>query len=204
MDKVPLNFDFGDNLNPMINAFGQVVKNDGEVDDSSAVNVSVIPKAYSIWEDHVVAAVLDVEGTPVSDEEPPTQAMLMLLSRKDFKGVVSANNTTSPNAVSDSTKYYIESGLGNWRIPTEQEAKILYNSYWGILNGGSITSDLSPLNTLLKHNAIDPVCLDSKERYLCGEGKMTFGFYQDGYIVPAGKDKKYHLRLVHTVKVTTR
>ncbi len=202
---VCLNFGFGQGLNPVLSGDGQEQggsSSGGEhADDGTTVSVPAIPAPFSIWENHVVAAVLDKDGVPVS--AATTDATLLLISRDDWSNMTSATNQSSPTLAFDLEDEYLESGLAGWRIPTEDEARILYQAY-RIMDAGSSASSLAKVLDSVK---ADPIVLTDEKgenvRYLCAEAKKTYS-YSSSSVLAAGKTvKSYHLRLVRTVKVST-
>lgn len=113
--------------------------------------------------------------------------------------MTSAFNETSPTQAFSLAQSYAEDALTGWRIPTEEEGRLLYSAY------NDSPSGSSPLEKLLGSSSASSVALvddkGEKLRYLCADAKKTYSFGVNS-ILAAGKTvKTYHLRLVKTVKV---
>ena len=159
--------------------------------DTPEQSVGDIPAAHTLWEGHFVAAV-----TPLDE----TTADLLLLSVADFGGMTSALHATTPYMASEAAQNYREAALASWRIPTEDEARLLREQYL-----------LAPAhwNDVLASAEGDTIVLTDEKggnvRYLCQDGQRTYS-YKPGSSYNAVKDagasvKDYHLRLVTTVRV---
>lgn len=159
--------------------------------DTPEQSVGNIPAAHTLWEGHFVAAV-----TPLDE----TTADLLLLSVADFGGMTSALHATTPYMASEAAQNYREAALASWRIPTEDEARLLREQYL-----------LAPAhwNDVLASAEGDTIVLTDEKggnvRYLCQDGQRTYS-YKPGSSYNAVKDagtsvKDYHLRLVTTVRV---
>lgn len=159
--------------------------------DTPEQSVGDIPAAHTLWEGHFVAAV-----TPLDE----TTADLLLLSVADFGGMTSALHATTPYMASEAAQNYQEAALASWRIPTEDEARLLREQYL-----------LAPAhwNDVLASAEGDTIVLTDEKganvRYLCQDGQRTYS-YKPGSSYNAVKDagtsvKDYHLRLVTTVRV---
>ena len=159
--------------------------------DTPEQSVGDIPAAHTLWEGHFVAAV-----TPLDE----TTADLLLLSVADFGGMTSALHATTPHMASEAAQNYQEAALASWRIPTEDEARLLREQYL-----------LAPAhwNDVLASAEGDTIVLTDEKganvRYLCQDGQRTYS-YKPGSSYNAVKDagasvKDYHLRLVTTVRV---
>lgn len=93
--------------------------------------------------------------------------------------------------------------IGGWRLPTEEEALYLRDTY-GIdaekydksaLDGELNYGDLLQLNNLLDEKIVPR--MDKKNTlYLCADGTKTFSFVKNTTIGKAGASTKYHVRLV--------
>lgn len=154
-------------------------------------SVGDIPAAHTLWEGHFVAAV-----TPLDE----TTADLLLLSVADFGGMTSALHATTPHMASEAAQNYQEADLASWRIPTEDEARLLREQY--LLASAQ-------WNEVLVSAQGDTIVLTNEKgdnvRYLCQDGQRTYS-YKPGSSYNAVKDagasvKDYHLRLVTTVRV---
>ena len=88
---------------------------------------------------------------------------------------------------------YEEEELKNWRIPTEDEARILKN----YLDSNTMEYGKEPLallNTVLYELGWDPV--SNYVRYLCANGEKSFLLTPDGKVTKSGAKTTYTLRLV--------
>ncbi len=203
LSPIFLNFNFGEGLNPTISVSGtgEDVPTAGE---DSPVSVTRIPRAYSSWDGHMVVAVTDDEGKDV-DPDMAREANLLLMSLDEWTGLTSVSNESSPTMAFEIAKGYSEAGLQGWRIPTEDEGRLLYRAYneLVVLDDGTVSA---PLPLLLE--SMDAVMVSltqengDKVRYLCADASKTFSFGVNS-ILSAGKTvKNYHLRLVRSVKVS--
>ena len=88
---------------------------------------------------------------------------------------------------------YEEEELKNWRIPTEDEARILkmhldsYTMEYG-------KEPLPLVNTVLYELGWDPI--NNYLRYLCANGEKSFRLTPDGKVTKSGAKATYSLRLV--------
>lgn len=202
---VCLDFEFGDGKNSVISAQGEVHTGSGDEPGSGVVTptddeeftVSSIPSPYTLWQGHVVAAVLDADGQPVA--EPVQEARLLLMSLQDWGNMTSAFNETNPSQAFSLAQSYAEDALTGWRIPSEDEGRLLYSAY------NDSSSGSSPLEKLLGSSSASPVALvddkGEKLRYLCADAKKTYSFGVNSVLAAGKTIKTYHLRLVKTVKV---
>ena len=88
---------------------------------------------------------------------------------------------------------YEEEELKNWRIPTEDEARILkmhldsYTMEYG-------KEPLPLVNTVLYELGWDPI--NNYLRYLCANGEKSFRLTPDGKVTKSGSKTTYSVRLV--------
>jgi len=189
---VNLTFDFG------IDFSTSIVGEGGSPDtpsDPNATVVSAIPAPASLWQQHIVAAVLDSNGQPTADPSTLAEATLLLLSRSDWAGMTSALNTTKLTTAFYLAEQYNEYGLTGWTIPDSAQCRALTTAY---------TSYRAALVGLLNSEEADPIVVDDGEnfvRYLCEEAKKTFRFDANSYLDAGAKPSNYHLRLVYPKKV---
>ena len=166
----------------------------GETSESPDQSVGDIPAAHALWEGHFVASV-----TPLDENT----ADLLLLSASDFGGMTSSFHATTPHMASETAQNYQEAGLASWRIPTEDEARVLREQYLQ-----------APVlwNEMLASVQGDTIVLTDEKggnvRYLCQDAQRTYS-YKPGASYNAVKDagtsvKNYHLRLVTTVRVSKK
>ncbi len=160
--------------------------------DDDPEDVDDIPTAPCLWNNHIV-----VDVQVASDKQTAT---LLLVSLADWDGQTAALNETNPTQVFDIAAEYEEFGLGKWRIPTADEAKILYQQY---KDNVELFEDL-----LAAANADDFVLPAGKiktVRYLCEGANRTYCFYNNK-ILDAGtaKNTTYHLRLVRSVQIQVK
>lgn len=146
-----------------------------------------VPKPFSVWNGHVVMAV-------EPNESDPAKVNVVLLSKSDRVGVPSAFNESASFTADDYAKAYSEGDLKEWTIPTEAEARMLYNLYSE--NADAIDAALSAADA-------DPISTTDEAgknvRYLCENAEKTFSF-KVNTVLPAGKTvKDYRLRLLSTV-----
>lgn len=171
--EVNLDFSFNKEKNTIIDSV-----------NSTEYNVTSIPAAGSIWEGHVVAI-----STPTS----LTTATITLLSLRDFNNIHSSFNTEHQSQAKDIADHYNEQGINGWAIPTESQAKKIYQVYHN--------TDI--INTLAEADG-DPLVLTeggSNIRYLCEEAKKTYSFNVNTIIDAGATVKSYHLRLIKDIDV---
>ena len=191
-NTVNLDFNFGNDTNTTINANG-TTPDIGE--DTENMSVKEIPAPMSVWNGHIVFAHLDADGKYTTEVAGGSQATLLLLSLNDWDDITSAFHASSPNAASDIARSYSEYGIAGWRIPSEFDARMLYNIY---------SDNADTMMALFKEAQCSPVFLlqDSKNvRYLCDEARKTYS-YRVNSVLDAGATVKYHLRLIKTINVS--
>lgn len=123
-------------------------------------------------------------------------ATLTLLSLNDWDALTSVFNANTPDVASTIASDYTEYDLSNWRIPTEDEGRLLSQLY----------RDQSEIfDALLEKAKASPVVLtDGKGnniRYLCEDATKTYSFKTSTITNAGATVKTYHLRLVRTVNV---
>lgn len=166
--------------------FGSKEENedDAPVIDGSYYIVSSIPSRFTIWNGHIIADVMNNNGTT---------ATLLLLSLKEWDNMTSSSNETSPQLASNTANGYEENGLDGWEIPNGTHAKLLYNAYQASDGGSTLAGVISSTE------GADPLTLSV--RYLCSSAAKTFSF-SNSTVSSAGKNvTNYHLRLVREVQV---
>ena len=191
-EPINLTFDFGIDFSTSI-----VSEGDGPdtPDDHNVAIVSSIPEPASLWQQHIVAAVLNEQGKPTVDLSSLTQATLLLLSRSDWSGMTSALNTTNLTTAFDIEEQYNEFGLTGWAIPDSAQCRALTAAY---------TSNRAALVGILSSEGADPIEVDDGEnyiRYLCEGARKTFRFNANSYLDAGATTSTYHLRLVYPKKV---
>lgn len=158
------------------------VDDDDDSDDDSDADVPAflvedMPQTGDIWNGHVVA---------YADEDDTA----LLLSTVEWNDVPSALNVEDTMTVRRLTKRYNEGGIGQWSIPTRDEARLL-REIWD-------ASTLPYLNQALISIGGSPLVTD--DRYLCESGTYTFSFAERSSVTKAGTKRTYRLRLVKTVR----
>lgn len=141
------------------------------------------PLQYEVWDGHFVMFV---------DSLSPRVAELTLLSLKDWGKILSANSE-QPLQATDTAAHYIEYGLSDWSIPSEEQAK-------------RIRDEIVPheMNQHLAETHADTMHVkdgSSNARYLCNEAAKTFSLAENTKISTAGAKTKYRLRLVKSQRV---
>lgn len=94
---------------------------------------------------------------------------------------------------------YTEEELEDWRIPTEEEARLLRFC----LESENMAYGSEPLPIL--NQAIKPYnweMLSNDIRYLCDDGRKSFNLHTNGKITKSGAKTVYSLRLVHDLPST--
>ncbi len=193
-DPVALAFTFDNNGDSTI---GDGTDPDSGTDPGAQGGESVtteIPSPYTLWQGHVVAAVLDIEGQPVDDASDLTEATLLLLSLSDWENLTSALNTETPTDAPSIAAAYKEYGLGGWSIPTTDQARLLMAAYG------------TALENVLDMVEADPIVLtDAKGgslRYLCEDATKSFAWNKTTVTKAGAKLNTYHLRLVKEVHMS--
>lgn len=199
---VYINFDFGDGVDTNVSAGNDTDTGGNSNTDTTAYPVDRIPAVYDSWNGHVVVGVLDQNGEPMDDSNAAS-ATLLLISKSDWGGLTSALYAAEPSVAQDIADAYVEDGLSDWRIPTEQEAILLHKAYNVY---ATETSVQTLLESALSAAGADPIVLaekGEKVRYLCEKAEKTYSYYVASILTAGTKVKTYHLRLVRSVKVTT-
>lgn len=183
-NSIVLDFNFG----PGVNETGTTGNSGGSTGGSESV--SSLPKAGSIWDNHVVAL---VENATNTSED------ILLISLSEWNKIPSANSTTNPTEAASLASAYSENGLTGWSIPSKEIATSLKTTYNG--------SNLSIINNVLNEAGGDTLLEleenGSNARYLCEDAKYTYT-YKSGTssITQGGTSTTYRLRLVKKVHVT--
>ena len=179
-DDINLNFTFGPDISTTIG-------NESGKNTSELYNVTDIPAPGTLWEGHVVA---------ITDSTSHNTATLTLLSLRDWSDMTSSNNATSPDMASKAASDYQEFGLENWSIPSDVEARALFNAY-----------NSFPLAKAVSDAGGDEIVLIEKNdnvRYLCQEATKTYSFKVNSILNAGATAKNYHLRLVRKVNVQVK
>lgn len=193
---VNISFTFNSGVNPVIPG-EDVPDSPATPDFSDAVKVTSIPGSHTVWDGHIVAAVLNADGITMYNGMEP-RATLLLLSLSDWNKMTSALNTENPTTAFKEAEDYAEYSITGWTIPTEDQARLLYSAYQNEHDG--IT--LEEIIANAKGTAIALTEGSENARYLCAGAEKTFGFYSNR-ITAAGKAaKNYHLRLVKALHVS--
>ncbi len=182
---VNLTFSFGSDTQTVVTGDG------GGFDPSEAVAVTSIPAAATVWQGHVVAAVLNDDGESVETTDGLTSATLLLLSLADWSNVTSATHAETPGMAAATAAGYEEYDISDWCIPTREQAVLLTAAYGDALVAALEQASGSPI--VLKSG-------NDNVRYLCSDAAETFRFNANG-ILSAGATVKYHLRLVRPIRV---
>ena len=153
--------------------------------------VNSIPKVGTIWNNHLVAAVLDATTT---------SAELLLLSTTEWTEITSATHAETPMMANNIRTSYTEDGIEQWTIPTRDEAKLMRTAI-GL-------DRLSSTNAVLTANSFVPLAVGeqtdgNKVRYLCDDATYTYAW--DGTTTSkVGTKRTYYLRLVKRIKVVVK
>lgn len=187
---VALDFTFSDDSSITVGG------SSGNDDDSESYSVTSVPEPLSMWNGHLVMARLDAYGQPA--DAASTQSLL-LLSLTDWSDLTSALNSEQPTEAFTLANSYSEYDISaGWRIPTEDEGRMLSALY---------RDNADDFDALLAEADADPVTLMVKEsaaRYLCENAERTYSF-KNATISNAGATVKvYHLRLVRTVRISQK
>lgn len=183
-DPIVLDFSFEPSSNTTIDASGS--------NPGSGVNLSELPQPLSVYQGHIVVAILDDEGLPLSSltNVTVTNPSLLLFSLSDWDNLSSTKNTTSPTQAFSLAEGYTEFSLSDWRIPTEAEARYLSQLY---------RENSEDFDKVLLEAEADAIV--TEKRYLCVEAQKTFSFSTSTVIDGGTSVKDYHLRLVKTLPV---
>lgn len=166
------------------------------------------PRPLSLYQGHIVVAVMDANGNPIEfNESGPVTTLqevdLLLLSLVDQADHTAAQNMTYPTTALDIASTYSEFELqSGWRVPTAEEAVLLRNVYLDYTD---------EIDNLIASAQADPIVLTDEKgnnlRYLCDEARKTFSFKAgssyNSIRDAGGTVKNYRLRMVTTVRVTT-
>lgn len=136
-----------------------------------------------VWRGHIVVG-------EYQSESGKTERIL--LSLYEWGNMPSANHAEDSAQVRILTEGYQELELGEWRVPTQDEAKYLRENF------GEESVSWERLNGVFLNNEASVLCKDA--RYLCSEGHKSFSFASGTKISNAGsKVRNYRLRLVKCV-----
>ena len=132
-----------------------------------------IPKVGDIWNDCIVVDVTNIKNTG---------ADLLLLSLEEWQGL--------PKECKGTYNGYSVNGIGNWRMPTDIEAKKINEKF--------IEDNLKALNTKIRKRQYNEVLISSTERYLCLKGNTyySFMFAKGKRVTKAGPQTIYLIRPV--------
>lgn len=164
---VDIDFEFGDAVDE---------EEDG---DEVEVECSSIPEAGSIWYDCIVAQVGEFDGVGVD---------ILLMSLDEWSApVASALSLIEGYKVND---------LGDWRLPNDEEAKMLRDNY----NGDNLVA----LNKNIAAFDDELTAIDANERYLClkEDEFYSYAFVDGKGVTIAGTKKAYYIRLVKSCYLT--
>ncbi len=146
------------------------------------------PKEGDVWNGHFVGLVMKAFG-----EE---SAEVVLLSKKEWEDMPSAQSETSSDVAIKTAAAYMEGDLSNWRIPTEEEARYMYDLLGNFY--------LEETNKTLEENGFPILSTGSVGsttiRYLCEDAKTSFN-WDKGSFTACGAKRTYHLRAVKSIKV---
>ncbi|MBO4984510.1 MAG: FimB/Mfa2 family fimbrial subunit [Bacteroides sp.] len=167
-------------------AFGEGATDDDDTTNSGTTDteetvytVTEIPAAKKMWEEHLVVK------TSTADDGTTE---LLLLSLQEW--------TASASEAEATIASYAEKAIGNWRIPTVNEAKAINPAVFH-------TNNFSNINELLESN--DGDALTQSEKYLCKDGETIKYFISSGnasvIALAVSASSTYNLRAVRTVKV---
>lgn len=175
--------------------------------DSISLNDTVIQADTTIRRD-TITIIDTTEITPCSiyqghlvvfvDTAAEDAILLTFISLSDWDKVHSANSS-SPS-FDTLINNYSEQDLAEWHIPTESEARRLKTCY------NDSDSSLIRLNTLLRTLNSDTIALrkgSQYARYLCQEATKSFSFHTPSNVTNAGASTTYHLRLLHTMMISS-
>jgi|GEM_PF-642893 len=175
---------------------------------SSPTSPATIPEPLSIHDGHLLLAVIDSEGNPISSISHASQSpslkpfTLLYLSLTDYPNLTSAFNTANPTTALTLASSYSEYDLADsWRIPTPDEALLLRQIY---------LTHTDAVDSLLTSAQADPIVLTNDRgnnlRYLCTDATQTYSFKPGSSynsLKSAGTTvKNYRLRLVYTSQLT--
>lgn len=151
------------------------------------------PEPLTYYEGHIIV---------FSDSITPTETDLTLISRMEWEAIPSANNTENPNRATNEALQYDEMGLTGWHIPTIEEAKRLKNIYGSDKETHAALKKMM-YSDILSFEAIADISIE-KDRFLCDEGHKSFAFAPSTTIATAGSKANYHMRLLRTIRISTK
>lgn len=123
------------------------------------------------------------------------------LSTAEFYDVKSANSTT-PTAAAELAAAYKEGDLGDWHIPTYEEAEAIRDALacTSPFYAEKETDVLPKLNKTLEELGLQGIY---REWYLCDHATHAFDFITEDLISKATKTGKYHLRLAREKRASS-
>lgn len=171
--------------------------NTPSIDNSNTIDVNQLPQLYSLWENHIVMAFLNSDGIAFDQEHlaEATEVSALLLALSDFEDVPSAYASKDQNLWETLCNNYCEYELAEWKLPTEEQARILAKAY--IEN----SKQIDDLIAGCPGAANIVTSTGSKNvRYLCDNGFKTFSMGKN-LVMTAGATVKYRVRPVNTVRM---
>lgn len=171
--SIDVEFDFGASVE------SEDEENDGNADegDGPDIDLTDVPEVGTIWNGSIVADWGEADETGVE---------LLLMSLDEWEVVTSQ--------VEEVIDGYSVNGIADWRLPTNEEAKVLRARFSG--------NALMELNELIKEydSSLYGLSDGKDERYLCVKNDMYYSFRFVGgtYESKAGEKRSYYLRLVKT------
>lgn len=134
-----------------------------------------IPKVGDIWNDCIVAAVNEVTQNSIK---------LLLFSIEEWEGKYSDGEKVIDG--------YIVNGIGGWRLPSYNEAKLIRETFSG--------NTLLALNDKINKRGMNELEISTTYRYLCKKGSRfySFQFGKGKTISQAGSKTTYLIRPVKT------
>ena len=175
-----ISFQFGNNTSD---------ENEKVSDELDEYKVNSIPTAGTLWNNHLVGAVLDATTT---------SAELLLLSTSEWTEITSAAHSDSPDMAQRIQSNYTEDDITNWKIPTREEAKLLRAAI--ALDKLTATNDVLAANNLSTLSTGETENGD-KIRYLCDDATYSYS-WDNTTTSKAGAKRTYFLRLVKRIKVS--
>ena len=139
-----------------------------------------IPTQGSIWNACLVALVSNATST---------SADLLLLSPREWTDLSVANASAEIAA-------YNYNDWTDWRIPTQEEAKLLTATY-------GMQAVFDAANKSLVEAALTPLSRTSDTRYLCNDALHTYALIYASSVMAADNNRTYKLRAIRSMRVTS-
>ena len=132
-------------------SFGNIKEEADETNDEKPPKPNNIPQVGDIWNDCIIAATSEVTQNSIR---------LLLFSIEEWEGKYSDGEKAIDG--------YMVNGIGNWRLPSYNEAKFIRETFSG--------NALIALNDKINKRGMNELEISTTSRYLCKKGSRFYSF----------------------------